>query len=416
MQKQLEQSDEQIAQLSAKLESTQTELEAQHNNLQANRAREDEASAKQTTELQKRVAELESQSEQFSREREKFEQDHQELQQQLSELQQQHTTLQQAAATTTDETLASQDTATADEPQTPIERELRRRVERNRVEQPETTPSEQEQAVTETTAQSTPPEQSSTDEDALFARLRALSVLKQDSAETAEEELAKTAEPQDTDEVSTAAEQETLEADQSTEATDQPPQEEVEQSVAEPPAVAALAVTPEQHHPEDNSIDDYMAKLLQRMRGISATEPPPARQPTATARTKEPMPVAVESTGENTEASSPDDVENPLKPAKFEPRSPAPEKTHNLAAMREIANLSASVCNCLPPSSQWIKSSLDHGVRRWVLPGAGNSIALPDAGICFDDHLVWLGWVDCGDIFHGAIEIAAAEFEIVEAP
>ncbi len=126
------------------MKQTQTELEARQNNLQADRAREDEASAKLTTELQQRVAELENQSEQFLQEREQLEQDHQELQQQLSELQQQHTAL-QLAATTADETLASRNTATANEPQTPMEKRITspsrakpRRAARNRAERTRT--------------------------------------------------------------------------------------------------------------------------------------------------------------------------------------------------------------------------------------------------------------------------------------
>ncbi len=337
LRQQLEECNEQIAQLSVELEQTQTELKTQHSDSKANRTREDEAFTKQSIELPQRVAELESQCEQFSQEREEFERDRQELQRQLSDLREQHSALQTAAAAA-GETSASPRVATADEPQTPIEKELRRRVEQSRDEQTESAPSEQESAVAETTVQPTSTQPSSTDEEALFARLRAMSVLKQDSSKTDEDEIAQTSETQ---ELPVAAEEETGKTDQAEEATDQPAQDEVEPTIEEPPVVAASAPIPEQHHSDDDSIDDYMTKLLQRMRGMSADEPPPAQQPASTARASEPTPAADPSAGKNTEASPPDAVENPLKPSKFEPRSAAPERTHDLAAMREIANISA---------------------------------------------------------------------------
>ncbi len=126
-------------------------------------------------------------------------------------------------------------------------------------------------------------------------------------------------------------------------------------------------------------------------------------------------PLQLGSTEENTEVSSPDAVEKLLKLAEFEPRSAAPEKNAQPGGHARNRKSKRSVCNCLASSSQWIKSSLDNGVRRWVLLGAGNSIAMPNAGICFDDHLVWFGRVGCGDIFPSAIEIAATKFKVVEA-
>src|SRR5262249_30025866 len=158
-------------------------LKTQHNDLQTNRAREDEAFTKRSIELQQRVAELETQCEQFSQERDEFERNRQELQQQLSDLQEQHSALQTTVASA-GEISATPDTATADEPQTPIERELRRRVAQNNTEQAERAPTEQEPTRAETSVESTSTQPSSTDEEALFARLRAMSVLKQNEPDS----------------------------------------------------------------------------------------------------------------------------------------------------------------------------------------------------------------------------------------
>jgi hypothetical protein len=355
LQSQLQQRDKQIAQLSLELEQSQTAITTQHNDLETNRAREDEAFTKRSIELQHRVTELETQCEQFSQERDEFERNRQELQQQLSDLQEQHSALQTTVASA-GEISVTPDTTAADESQTPIERELRRRFAQNHTEQAELVPAEQAQTAAEATVESTSTQPSSTDEEALFARLRALSVLKQDepdapqsdsAAATSDEpeelpapsaQASETKEPAESEEHVTADNQAASESDQST-------QEEVEQPVEEPPVVAASTPTPAPGpanlHSEDNLIDDYMTKLLQRMRGMSADEPPPTRQQAAAARTPEAKPATIPASKENT-ANAPDDAnEQPMIPAKFEPRSAAPENTHNLAAMREIANLSA---------------------------------------------------------------------------
>ncbi|MCA9191864.1 MAG: hypothetical protein KDB03_08880 [Planctomycetales bacterium] len=95
-------------------------------------------------------------------------------------------------------------------------------------------------------------------------------------------------------------------------------------------------ITEDSH--EEDSVEDYMQRLLERMRGGDSTplakpsggkstpKPTVNTQPKDTVATTQPLPV------ETTE---------PFDPSKYLPRVTAPEKSQNLAAMRELANNSA---------------------------------------------------------------------------
>ena len=112
---------------------------------------------------------------------------------------------------------------------------------------------------------------------------------------------------------------------------------------------------------EDDSVEDYMRKLLARMRGVpedevempaaSATSPPPA--PRTTAPSPPPLPVPESAQAEIPQAdprvpeepapaeTDDPDATTPFDPEQYVPKVLAPEKVKNLAAMRELANSSA---------------------------------------------------------------------------
>ncbi len=87
---------------------------------------------------------------------------------------------------------------------------------------------------------------------------------------------------------------------------------------------------------EDDSIDDYMSRLLARNRGDSTVPRPAASQ--ACAPVKEPVKAVKEPTSKAIVATP---AAKPDQPIGFGPRATAAEKNIDLTAMRQLANLSA---------------------------------------------------------------------------
>ncbi len=138
----------------------------------------------------------------------------------------------------------------------------------------------------------------------------------------------------------------TQEFDDSADATDF---EQSDESTENPAVLAqalvaeALAEAPEPV--EDDSIEAYMSRLLQRVQGdpaVPAAKPaPPKEAPPAKAAKKETQPVAeaqTEPAEDGIESSKP---EPPKDNTPLVPRSQAPELSRNLSAMRDLANQSA---------------------------------------------------------------------------
>lgn len=109
---------------------------------------------------------------------------------------------------------------------------------------------------------------------------------------------------------------------------------------------------------EDDSVEDYMRKLLARMRGVPeesaeltpATPAPPQSNTKAAEKATPQSTVETESNvggaPRTTVARSKTEVDSlevtePFDPEKYMPRALAPERTQSLAAMRELANSSA---------------------------------------------------------------------------
>jgi uncharacterized protein YeeX (DUF496 family) len=149
----------------------------------------------------------------------------------------------------------------------------------------------------------------SDDNDEVFARLRALSLLKKDdSAAPHTEEI-------------------------------HPPGSSSQQSAE---AVSEVKLSSAEAAPTpagEESIDDYMSRLLERMRGISGDSSPKS---SGAVKSDRPTPSRAEPAADaasSKSAGGPSALAKKL--LKLEPRKIAPEKSQGLAAMREIANLSA---------------------------------------------------------------------------
>jgi hypothetical protein len=98
------------------------------------------------------------------------------------------------------------------------------------------------------------------------------------------------------------------------------------------------------HEGDEESIDDYMARLLQRVRGAADEGEGAAESSRRSARAAKPVPppretIPIES---DTEASGPrPTLAKRREPVEMSPRAVAPEKHVDLTAMREVANFSA---------------------------------------------------------------------------
>jgi hypothetical protein len=97
-----------------------------------------------------------------------------------------------------------------------------------------------------------------------------------------------------------------------------------------PPAAEPEAVTPpeaNEHH--DDSIDNYMDRLLKRVRGQSATD---------AGAWKKSQPAAMPQSAPVANLSAPAQESRPEPSEDYLPRTTAPEQTLGLSAMRDVAN------------------------------------------------------------------------------
>ncbi|MEO9595511.1 MAG: FHA domain-containing protein [Rhodopirellula bahusiensis] len=102
---------------------------------------------------------------------------------------------------------------------------------------------------------------------------------------------------------------------------------------------AETVVAPEAGEPDDDSIEAYMNRLLQRVQKQSGDEAAPAAEKPQKAATE---PVEIPVQAETTDHDLEPEVIEPVDPnAPLIPRSQAPERNSNLSAMRELANESA---------------------------------------------------------------------------
>jgi hypothetical protein len=134
---------------------------------------------------------------------------------------------------------------------------------------------------------------------------------------------------------------------------------------------------------EEESVDQYMARLLQRMRGLSASEPAIASSPEPPDGDSQPD---LGGAGQAAEAAGPEpaseDVEEgSARSAAAASRAVAAERTMDLSALREVANLSA-------------RHALHRHERRQVTRTALGQFALGVAALVVAGLLLgrwWLG-------------------------
>jgi len=134
---------------------------------------------------------------------------------------------------------------------------------------------------------------------------------------------------------------------------------------------------------DDESIDDYMARLLDRVRagtgqlgGPTAYVPsaPPAPAPTPAA----PCPAQVADPPPETPDPEPDEKKE------LSPRAVAPERSVNLRAMRDLANQSA-------------QAAIDHHTRRRLLGLAANKLLVAIVALAAGAILLWVWWTKTHD-------------------
>jgi hypothetical protein len=181
-------------------------------------------------------------------------------------------------------------------------------------------------------------ESTAANEDDIFARLRALSLLKDDAKNQADEEPTGEA----LEEVAEEADEE------SPQLADEEPSAQTEEEAVEEAAPAEVAqenavASDRAHADEQESIDDYMSQLLARVRGTSGKPGTAAVSPYQSAPRKEPQESVkpTQQLPENSTEQAKAEAEAPPILVKFEPRTAAPEKIRDLSAMRELANFSA---------------------------------------------------------------------------
>ena len=144
----------------------------------------------------------------------------------------------------------------------------------------------------------------------------------------------------------------------------------------EPPADSA-------EHGEGESVDDYMAKLMQRVRAqTSEGAPSTPWTPSATPR-PDPKPTqqVQETPGPDIEASAEQDDLTELSP-----RAVAPERLTDLAAMRQLANVSA-------------QSAIDGHTRHQLKMAIRTKLAVMAMGLAVGGALTWFWWaMNGGDL------------------
>jgi hypothetical protein len=116
---------------------------------------------------------------------------------------------------------------------------------------------------------------------------------------------------------------------------------EEDEPIQRPAAIAAVPTAPASD--DDDSIDDYMRKLMQRVRGASANEenPVPARKPTLAAMVSETADEDRHESAQTQPVEAPPAKQEMLRDLSELRRGPAPEQMTNMGALRQLANQSA---------------------------------------------------------------------------
>jgi len=130
---------------------------------------------------------------------------------------------------------------------------------------------------------------------------------------------------------------------------------------------------------EDESIDDYMARLLERVRETPARSGAPVASPSSSVRAgaRSSAPPSGPAPTDSPQPASP--TAEPPQPAEISPRATAPEKSVDLSAMRELANLSAH-------------AAISRHARRMLLGTVASKLAVAIVALATAAILGWLWW------------------------
>ncbi len=210
--------------------------------------------------------------------------------------------------------------------------------------------------------QSQPATREASDDGDIYAGLRSLSVFRQDSHKsttgdeaTDEVEARGTSDEEQQEPIETATNAANDFAADVTPATNDQPIEaaDVFQDRAPNSSKPAHSAAVE----DEESIDAYMSRLLTRMRGASGEA-----ESTKEAATQRPAPPPEKPAGKPAVQPQPDreaEPAHPTEPVQLVARSAAPEKGINLAAMRELANMTARGAIDKHAHGRWSKAAIE---------------------------------------------------------
>jgi len=231
-------------------------------------------------------------------------------------------------------------------------------------------------------------------DDDVFARLRALSLLREPAEASAIDNAPSPA----------------LEAERPL------PQHLMETHPVEqrPTSPAPALHTGSGHHDEEESIDDYMAQLFARLNGArSATAPaPPAAKPAPASSSPPPCGNDSEKSEKDVRtapAAAPVEVAPQLPPLESLalPRRAAPERQLDLSAMRELANMSASSAIGTSQRKQWTSTAA-------VKLGAAGALGVVGASMLLVARLNWLGHSNAALFGFGGVLFTAGILWLVQ--
>lgn len=162
--------------------------------------------------------------------------------------------------------------------------------------------------------------------------------------------------------------------------------------------------SPRPHADDEESIDDYMSKLLARVRSAASSLGP--KPPPSEGENKSSAATGAEGTSSQQEAAatSPDDSgpqagrRRRVSPVQTPPRAVVPERLADLSAMRELANLSA-------------QAAISHHTRRTLVSRRAGKLIVAITALACSGWLLGTWWYGKGSsvaLYGGSLGLAAA--------